>query len=61
MANQQLPKSVDSLHKTCNGSMPDPYFSPPPYQKKNKQSGRAKLTIYHVPSIGIELVSVIST
>ena len=44
MANQQSPKSGDSLHKlTCNGSTPDPYFSPPPYQKKNKRSGHARL------------------
>ena len=34
VANQQSPKSGDSLHKTCKGSTPDPYFSPPPYQKK---------------------------
>ena len=46
VANQQLPKSGDSLHKTCNGSTPDPYFSPPPYQKKNKRSGHARLG-YH--------------
>ena len=32
-ANQQLPKSVDSLHKTCNGVTPD-LISTPPYQKK---------------------------
>ena len=44
VANQQSPKSGDSLHKTCNGSTPDPYFSPPPYQKKNKRSGHARLT-----------------
>ena len=43
VANQQSPKSGDSLHKTCNGSTPDPYFSPPPYQKKNKRSGHARL------------------
>ena len=47
VANQQSPKSGDSLHKTCNGSTPDPYFSPPPYQKKNKRSGHARLgTLY---------------
>ena len=43
MVNQQSPKSGDSVHKTCNGSTPDPYFSPPPYQKKNKRSGYARL------------------
>ena len=43
VANQQSPKSGDSLDKTCNGSTPDPYFSPPPYQKKNKRSGHARL------------------
>ena len=43
VANQQSPNSGDSLHKTCNGSTPDPYFSPPPYQKKNKRSGHARL------------------
>ena len=43
VANQQSPKSGDFLHKTCNGSTPDPYFSPPPYQKKNKRSGHARL------------------
>ena len=32
--NQQSPKSVDSVHKTCNASMPHPFFSPPLYQKK---------------------------
>ena len=26
MANQQSPKSGDSLHKTGNGSTPDPFF-----------------------------------
>ena len=51
VANQQSPKSGDSLHKTCNGSTPDPYFSPPPYQKKNKRSGHARLplTLVHNP------------
>ena len=43
VANQQSPKSGDSLHKTCNGSTPDPYFSPPPHQKKNKRSGHVRL------------------
>ena len=46
VANQQSPKSGDSLHKTCNGSTPDPYFSPPLYQKKNKRSGHARLDIF---------------
>ena len=47
VANQQSPKSGDSLHKTCNGSTPDPYFSPPPYQKKNKRSGHARLVSHY--------------
>ena len=51
VANQQSPKSGDSLHKTCNGSTPDPYFSPPPYQKKNKRSGHARLPYSPVVAI----------
>ena len=40
VANQQSPKSGDSLHKMGNGSTPD--FSSPTYQRK-KQSGHARL------------------
>ena len=40
--NQQSPKSVDSVHKTCNASMPDPFFLRP-YIKRKKWSGHTRL------------------
>ena len=39
VANQKSPKSVDSLHKTCNGSTSDLFSAP--YRKK--KSGLATL------------------
>ena len=41
VANQQSPKSGNSLHKTDNGSTPEP-FSLPTYQRK-KRSGHARV------------------
>ena len=35
VANQQSPESGDSLHKTCNGSTPDPFFSAPISKEKS--------------------------
>ena len=34
MANQQSRKSVDSLHKTCNGSTPERFFLRPHTKRK---------------------------
>ena len=42
VANQQSPESGDSLHKTCNGSTPDPVFLRP-HIKRKKWSGHARL------------------
>ena len=49
VANQQSPKSIDSLHNTCNGSTPDPFFSATISKEKN-QSGHARLP-YMVPEV----------
>ena len=43
MANQQSPKSGDSLHTLTSSSLPDPNFSLPHTKEKNS-AGHARLT-----------------